>query len=736
MMAMPKAGRGRWAALAAAGTVALTLLAGGAAPAQAACGNEALRQEQSSTRLPDCRAYEQVSAQDKGFSNADSAILNQVKVTFAEDGSALAYCNSGPGGALVPTAEYCGSYLSRRTVQGWSTMPPAPVACGQGIQRLWLSVRLEHAIVAQPESASCGVAPLDPSAPVPGQNLYRMSLGAGTPAFDLLTPRLGHSAGSRGFNTINGRLRGASEDAGVAVYESSGDQCSPVACGLAVNGTPRLFAWQAASGAVELVSRNVAGAALEDASALAGNPDPQEGARGEGYGAVSADGERIYFQNPVDPFNGDCLANGCELYLRENGATTIRASEQECSGGVAACPDDTAPDVFKWADRSGEKALFQTKAKLVDGDPTAGTTSDLYMYRDSANPATDKNLVLLSKDSEPGDGAGAAVSGVLGMSDDGDTVFFAAGGQLVASQPTAAGPKIYRWRWNGGTPTLEYLATLHIDQDGFIWSYSGASQRTMIERVSADGAHLLVDTLVQLDPLADQDASRDVYRWSAPSSWSCLSCQAPGTPSAGGSNVWGLTMPEVADKTSGHLQDGVTHNVEPIRVASADGNRVFFTSMDRLTADDVNDAQDVYEWNDGTLGLISGGTGGFASKLIGTTPTGNDVFFVSSDRLLGWDSDTLRDVYDARVGGGFPEPLPPTGGCEGEACRGTGSSAPTGAGAATAVFEGPGNGETRPRRPIRCPKGTKKVRVRGRTVCKKPQKQRKKSKRHSSRKGQ
>jgi hypothetical protein len=54
---------------------------------------------------------------------------------------------------------------------------------------------------------------------------------------------------------------------------------------------------------------------------------------------------------------------------------------------------------------------------------------------------------------------------------------------------------------------------------------------------------------------------------------------------------------------------------------------------------------------------------------IGLDATGGDMFFNTADPLLARDVDTQFDLYDARVGGGFPAPGAPAG-CEGEACQG------------------------------------------------------------------
>ncbi len=114
--------------------------------------------------------------------------------------------------------------------------------------------------------------------------------------------------------------------------------------------------------------------------------------------------------------------------------------------------------------------------------------------------------------------------------------------------------------------------------------------------------------------------------------------------------------------------------------------------------------------------LISSGKSTSPSMFLDSTPSGNDAFFITRSRLVPSDKDEQMDLYDARVGGGFPEePAPPP--CEGEACKGSSPAAPgEAASAGSAAFAGPGNPKTTPTTKPRCKKG--KVRRRGRCVRK------------------
>lgn len=61
---------------------------------------------------------------------------------------------------------------------------------------------------------------------------------------------------------------------------------------------------------------------------------------------------------------------------------------------------------------------------------------------------------------------------------------------------------------------------------------------------------------------------------------------------------------------------------------------------------------------------------GSAGPSASLSASGSDIFFTTHTQLVGQDTDSLRDVYDARVDGGFPRPvvaLP----CAGELCQGS-----------------------------------------------------------------
>jgi hypothetical protein len=84
-----------------------------------------------------------------------------------------------------------------------------------------------------------------------------------------------------------------------------------------------------------------------------------------------------------------------------------------------------------------------------------------------------------------------------------------------------------------------------------------------------------------------------------------------------------------------------------------------------------------------------------ASCLLGSDASGANVFFSTTDELVGTDTDNELDYYDARTcTAGDPciaspaAPLPP---CREEACHGTPPATPAVPNAPSATFNGQGN---------------------------------------------
>jgi hypothetical protein len=131
--------------------------------------------------------------------------------------------------------------------------------------------------------------------------------------------------------------------------------------------------------------------------------------------------------------------------------------------------------------------------------------------------------------------------------------------------------------------------------------------------------------------------------------------------------------------------------VQDDRGASADGSRVFFDTSDPLVPQDVNGTRDVYEWENGTIFLISSGRSSEDSYFLDASETGGDVFFTTTEGIAPGDVDGGRDVYDARIPRPGDNPPPAAVPCQGDVCQGPPSVPDLLGNPSSATFSGLGN---------------------------------------------
>ena len=241
-------------------------------------------------------------------------------------------------------------------------------------------------------------------------------------------------------------------------------------------------------------------------------------------------------------------------------------------------------------------------------------------------------------------------------------------------------------------------------------------------RTTPDGDVLVFESSASLTGY-DSDGHREVYRYDAGAepgaALSCLSCNPSGTPAVSDALLESEGPPSIVQALP--PVNALTH----IDNVSEDGREVFFQSAERLVAADLDGHQDVYEWeaqgkgackrSGGCLSLISSGRSAEDDYLYAMTPDGHDVFFLSADTLVPQDPDGTPSIYDARVGGGFPQPPAPSGECLGEACQPP-VVVPDDPTPASSSFEGSGNVDEGGSPPKHCKKP--KVRRHGKCVKK------------------
>lgn len=264
-------------------------------------------------------------------------------------------------------------------------------------------------------------------------------------------------------------------------------------------------------------------------------------------------------------------------------------------------------------------------------------------------------------------GGSAVVTGqnVL-VAPDGEAAFFVAGG-VLAPGATSGASNLYRWSAADG---IEFIAELD-PSDPFV-----VSQTRVVTSGEAftDATGNAVAFVSVAAPTNESPAGvREIYRWAKGEGLVCASC-APG-----------LASPAGEAKPVASILGGAGSG--PL---SADGSKVFFSTTDRLVPQDTNGKMDAYEWVGGQVHLISTGSGESGSEFLGAGPSTKDVFFSTRDRLLGADRDENIDVYDAREGGGLPEPALSVS-CEAEACRPPLEAAPPVLSIGSRSFDGPPN---------------------------------------------
>jgi hypothetical protein len=625
------------------------------------------------TGLPDGRAYEQVTPVEKGgqdgvfFDGTSQATLLSPQVSAT--GEQASYFSFGSfSGANVANP----FYLATRGGAEWSSQAIIPPQSTVGAvftlcapQYSAYSPDLARGVLEDGFNpfGGCGAdsPPLVPGEPRGVQNLFLRDNVAGTYQLINVTPA--------GVTPSGAAFQGASPDLRHVVFDEAAPLTPDATAG------DMLYEWSA--GAVSLVGAIPVGPAttcsgsecVAAEGAKLGGANFSEVAQVDG--AVSADGARIFFN-----------ANG-NLYLRE-GATTTQVDVSQGPGPSGGGKYMTATP--------GGSVLFTDPNQLTGNASPAG--EDLYRYDAATGQLTD----LTPDAADPG---GAAVQGLVGASEDGSRVYFVANGVLTTT-PSSQGVTATEggciktfgadeahcnlYLWQGGTTT--FIGAL-IGTDREVWD--GASR----SRVSADGSVLAfgsIESLTGYDnaDLASGEPDSEVFLYDAGTNGlACVSCRPSGARPIGRSAISASKFRPRNSEPGG----GPSSNTFSLqRNLTAGGRRLFFDSNDALVPADTNRRQDVYEFEaqgtgscagatapgtGGCVYLISSGRDESGSYFYDAGSNGDNVFFLTRSQLVGQDTDTLQDLYDARVGGGLAgqNPAPAAAPCAGESCRGSAGEA-------------------------------------------------------------
>lgn len=663
----------------------------------ASCPNAQFRTGPSAG-LPDCRAYEQVSPEDKGGNPilAASVASSGDRIALQTVGSAL------PGGpSAIPGWN---TYVAQRGTSGWSTTavdPPSQAGAIPG-----------GTYVASPDLTTFA------------GRLTNAPNSGGVDGADSGAIFVRNPDGS----FVQAPLRSA--DGG---YWSNGEPTpEPASVDLShiviattldllasdpepSTGESRVYDLVGADGpspTLKLVSVDSGG------TPILGCPG-QGGAKLPGLGAMSQDGSRIFFE--VTPQSLGCKGNlqlADQLYARINDSATVEVSDPspnaECT--TAAC-QSAPPGGEQWFGNSldGSKVFFLSPRQLTDdaaedpnGDATFGAHTcgegpphECNLYEYDFNRPSGHNLVDLSAGDTSG--LGPQVRTVARVSDDGSHVYFVAAGVLTAA-PNALGQVAQAgadnlYGYDTVTGVIKFVAELceGTGQSGTVTGVTqcpgagvdidlGDNLLTARSDTTPDGRYLVFTSNAQLTP-DDRNSAADIYEYDFST----------------GSLVRVSVGHDGQDENgNGGSQDAITGNQglatgtpsdfgNQARIVSADGQTILFATARPLQDTAANGVSDLYEWHQGEVTLVSGAGSSHPITSGQITPSGQDIVFGTDQGLVPQDTDGVGDTYDARVGGGFSAQFAAAAPCSGDACQGSGSAPPPVVTAASVSFFGPGD---------------------------------------------
>jgi len=347
-----------------------------------------------------------------------------------------------------------------------------------------------------------------------------------------------------------------------------------------------------------------------------------------------------------------------------------------------------APSQFNGASAGGDVVAFTTTDQLVDGDYDA--------FRDIYVRSRDPELgVYVTREASVGPNRGNAPYDAQfdAISSDGSRVFFSTVESLVEEDKDRSSDVYVR---NLATNTTELVSRGEAACAGEGCGNGEFDAAFVPGGMAAGGDRIFFATTEKLSP-EDGDTALDVYMRDLSAGTTTLvsrgaaSCagEGCGNGSAGalfkqasesGEKVVFTTTEALSSEdtdtsldiyqrdigagttrlvspTTGSCPEGVNCN-PTFRGAATDGSHVFFESSDRIVGEDTDGVQDVYDWSGGTgavslasIGAEGAGNGAYDVTYAGNSADGATAYFETSEPLdPSADTDVARDVY-ARSGG-------------------------------------------------------------------------------------
>jgi DNA-binding beta-propeller fold protein YncE len=694
------------------------------------CANEALREENDSLLLPDCRAFEQVSPADNAEAfvpfgqneEAEGLVGSLWPMQAAASGEALAYvaepssrsgCGEGTGNAGAGEGD---EQLATRSASGWVACDIQPLASSSETTYQAFSSSLGSGVLrtGKEEALQSGV---------PGHCDQLYSRAGTGPFTALFTPQAGGECSG-----LSNFFAGGTSDYSQIAFESKEALAEGAIASSGELGQENIYDSSAGSVRTVNVLPGASPSPAPQASVGALSSEPQillgTGAKlpaANLSNAVSANGSQIFWTN---------LTGASDvIYTRKNPAQEqSEITAGKCTEAEKACTQQVSagPATYQTATPDGRYAYYTEAGKLWRYDTQSESREELA-------------------------GTGADVQGVIGVNEtgqDGAYLYFVAEGKLAsgaqARKCEAAPSGQAASEEEAGKAPAGYGCNLYVIHEGqtslaavllasdneFKGNTFGTSQpkkgdwRPVLgyrsAELSANGQNLVFMSNRQLTSYQNVNRNgecgggdehpthscTEIYLYNAQSNnIACASC----TPSG---------APPIHEKDAENLEGRATYLpgdfgsiTHARRFISNNGSRVFFNSDQPLSPQDKNGVQDVYEWEapgsgscadgssangDGCITLLSGGTSTSGSLLLDADETGDNAFFASRAALVpGGSNGEKPNVFDARVDGGFKgapgATVQPPECKSAEACKPPAGEPPVESFPASAAFSGAGN---------------------------------------------
>lgn len=439
-------------------------------------------------------------------------------------------------------------------------------------------------------------------------------------------------------------------------------------------------------------------------------------------GEGKCDGQTGYF--PEGP---------AKLFVRLSGERTVEMSQPlavDCKGVCEAAPPQRA--VFTGANEAGTRVFFTTiqpltttdrefecqqtvgrlegflgafgefetraecesnKGHTQEGGTWKRAGNDLYMAAlecaggGDACADTEREVTSLKQVSQSQiSGEAAEVQGqeAVTMSQDGERVYFVATGVLTAGAnaegrvPIKGADNLYVYDVSEGRNHFVVDLCSGAERSGAVVDQlcpgKSDSEQWLGQRqaeTTVNGEFLIFTSYGQLTA-DDTDTARDIYSYDANTeTLERVSIGEDGADQNGNNSGHNVELPIMTNGGGVPEENYYMFN----RGSSDDGSRIAFGTADPLSEKATNGLSNIYEWHDGTVSLVSSGVasgpeGDPTHQSVIITPSGRDIFFTSSQGLVPEDADGVNDVYDARLGIGFPEAPDGRRPCEDGGCQG------------------------------------------------------------------